>query len=39
MHLVISKFTFSQLPCINVWLVKIGDPSGIKLLISLLFSM
>lgn len=36
---LISKYTFFQLPCINVWLVEVGDPAGIKLLIRLLLSM
>lgn len=33
------KYTFSQLPCINVWVVEVGDPAGIKLLIRLMLSM
>lgn len=36
---VVHKSTFFQLPCINVWLVEVGDPAGIKLLIRLFLSM
>lgn len=36
---LIYKHTFSQLPRINVWLVEIGDPAGIKLFICLLLPM
>lgn len=36
---LIYKYTFFQLPCINVWLVEVSDPAGVKLLICLLLSM
>lgn len=31
--------TFPQLPSIDVWLVEVSDPAGIKLFICLLFAM
>lgn len=30
------SLAFPQLPGINVWLVEVGDPAGVKLLICLL---
>lgn len=37
--IVIHRSTFSQLPCVNVLLVEISDPSGVELLIRLLLLM
>lgn len=37
--IIFQKRTFSQFPCVNIWLVKVGDPAGIELLVCLLLPM
>lgn len=38
-HKALRHPTFSQLPCVDVWFVEVGDPAGIKLLVRLLLPM